>query len=235
MPVTSMYKNPPMIYEDALPKEEVRYAEVIGSLLHRMSSLISEFRASGHLFEHCVRQSDTIREEFSRSRTVENPFGDRQLQEKSDIIGKWPMIPARDCAMKIYHFGKVRGGIDTCIARCPYIGATIDRDLKREGSKLFQRCFPDNELLRDAISHQEETSTSIAAEDEHFIRFGEGSRALFSNILDGNVYSTTWKGRVFSCEISEETVGKLILIQDAYYGAFKPVEADTQQRYMEGR
>ena len=229
----SMYRFAPRIVTDCLPEEERPYADLIIRLLHRMENLITEFRASAKLFEHCVRVAGETSEQYWKSRTDENPFGDQGLQSESDAMNHWPMIPARNCAMVIYHFGKVRHGLDVATARCPQLTAMLDQELRREGSRLFAGSFPHNELLRNAISHREEISNTLDAEQRHTIVLNEGSRALFSDILMENVYSSTWNGQMFSCEISEETVGILTVVLDCYFGAFMPAEKETMRRLLE--
>ena len=229
----SMYRFAPRIVTDCLPEEERPYADLIIRLLHRMEHLISEFRSSAKLFEHCVRVAGEASDQYWKSRTDENSFGDPALQSESDAMNHWPMIPARICAMIVYHFGKVKHGLDLAISRCPELNSLLDRDLKREGSRLFSASFPHNDLLRHAISHREETSNTLDAEQKHTIVLDEGSTALFSDVLMENVYSSTWNGQMFSCAIDEETVGILTVVLDCYFGAFMPAEKETMRRLME--
>ena len=202
-----------------LPEAERDEADSIRSNIGSMHDRATSFWAGRSLFHSCAE------------RQLFDPINGR-------VYHKWQLCAARDCAMSIYHFGRIIEGIDESLAYCPTLRDKIDGRAKRDARKRFESQFPSYISLRNALAHSAERAKTAKDLKRHgkmasrtialtpYISIRSGSREdslLLSDNIYGTTFSSMWNGQVIKCEISDQSGTWLDDIINAYWAAFDAI------------
>lgn len=202
-----------------LPDGEKEEAGAIRSNIANMQDRAKAFWAGKMLFQNCS----------------ERQFLD---PENRPIYHQWQLCAARDCAMSIYHFGRIIEGIDESLAKCPQLRELIDGQAKRKARKKFERQFPSYIVLRHALAHSAERSKTardaklhgkmttktikLSPEISILVESDENILLVNDNIY-GTTFSSMWEGNLIKCEINDQSGEWLDGVIDDYWIAFDAI------------
>jgi hypothetical protein len=204
----------------------------------QLRAQVESFKDALELFDFCSSQR-----EGAYNRLVADGT-DRQANEIFERFKNWPMIPARDGAMTIYHFSQARDGIYNSLAKCKTISPLVDRPILKAANKLFEKQFPDVVNMRDSVAHiAEQTKTKGGFEEHLMVGPQEGSpitlmgksSAMLANGLNGRRYSNSWEGRLFSYEISQVSLDTLREVMRTIFSAFKKAEEESRSGWKSSK
>lgn len=202
-----------------LPESETEHADSIRGNIGDLHRRATDFWSGKALFDHC---------EFHA--TFDHMNG--------RTFAEWQRSTARDCAMSLYHYGRLIEGIDESLGHCPVLQSLIDTQAKRGARKKFERAFPDYISMRHALAHSAERAstrekfkrhakkgaTTISINPNLAIRtFSDDDLTLLGDNIFGTTFSSMWGGKMVACEISDQTGTILDEITDAYWRAFSAI------------
>lgn len=203
---------PPNIPLELLPEGEREAVTWALELLSESSKYIDSARAALLLFDHVTHAE--------RSLTPE------QRREMGLMISEWPAMAAREFVMSIYDFAGSRQGINRALSKCPTLQGIISSQI-RHANLEFKKHFSEIENLRHAGSHKGESKNHPGGVKQQEMASAQtlGPMTVLKGgyagtVFIGNRYISTWHGKLYSCEISESTLEKLITVRDAFYDSF---------------
>lgn len=205
----------PSIEAGALPESERSAIDEARTHLESLDRYAEDFRVALQLFNITGNQG-----------AAANQRGDRQAAR---LLSRWHFIAARDAIMTIYHFGKARDGINSAIASSRTLERMFSPKLS-EAHVLFNSSFPTYVQMRHAVAHAEDKRNKPWKRKEHdlsgpidlggVIFAGGGGTVTMGENLIGQTYTSSWKGEVVSCEISQATAEQMGKVVDAFFDAF---------------
>ncbi len=137
----------PYFFIDAFPEEERGSVWAIRAMLTHMEILINDFLGALELFDYC--------EGYMNSAVDVHDINTAFLFQRRIFV------PARDGAMSIYHFKKAMHGVRRRMNRCPSLKTRVHADTPRLAVKRFNNCFPQSDILRNAVAHAAEEIAKI--------------------------------------------------------------------------
>lgn len=209
---------PPSINVSGLPPDEQTEAWLVSSCLAGLDQHVSNFRAALTLFDFCLANSRVLHETMAED-------------EPSAIgaIDNWPLVAARDATITIYHFGTSLQAIRAALSACPTLGEWVDASVLREVSRQFRGRFPEFVALRHGVSHAAElTKDRPNFQRNAFsgdysgpgIKITKAQNLMLQNCLLGRQFTTTFKGKIVSFDLSQDNLVFLEKTKAAYYDAF---------------
>jgi hypothetical protein len=119
-------------------------------------------------------------------------------------------VAARDLALTVFHFGCVLKTIAPVAKGCPPVSQYIDPGAFKAATRLFAKSFPELTVLRDAVAHSGEFSSSSDYRSRHSASiFENGMKITISNQLSGRTLQFTAKGKNVGIEASYNTLSIL--------------------------
>ncbi len=211
----------PHLNLELLPIGEREIARQFNALVE-LSARASDFRTGLELFSYCSLER-------------------QKAHETKDEGGaasflKWMELASRDCVMSIYHFGHVINGIGETLGKCPILKSKINpRDLRKANNRFSTR-FSWCVHLRNALAHSAERGNTPRAQRRHSvagpnkissgnvqISVAEGDSVGMVEGLNGTTYYSMWGGKIYSCNITEETAIEIDAIKDSFLKVFSPI------------
>lgn len=168
---------------------------------------------------------------FCNDQTNDHFRHDNELLKHSTT---WKLIAARDGVWSIYNLGITMKNVRSGLGTLPTLRSLLDHKKLRTAQKKFEAWFPDYERIRHALGHSPELMKNKNARAKNYyigpfksdgmIISGESTQIMIKNSLLGNVYQTTFAGRLLCYEISQTTLNKLVEVKDGFYSGFQRVD-----------
>lgn len=142
----------------------------------------------------------------------------------------WIGIAGRDGVGTIYYLIETMRAIDDNLRHGPKLRDLIDKDAKRQATKAFKRHFPVAENIRDVTAHSfGEIYGTLAGRAKHALPGGN----LTISSVHGDIFETTFDGKLLQVAINAETAARLAEVRDLYWWAFAPLDG-YQRACLEG-
>ena len=153
-----------------------------------------------------------------------------QDQKLLQQLNNWKLIAARDGIWSIYNLGETIQYANPNVIKLPAFNTWVDYDKLRLARRKFRAWFPDYISIRHALGHISETTKNTQERDKNYYKGpfksngmivpGNDTMIMIKNSLNGNSFQTTFKGRLLSYEISEQTLKKLVMVKDEFFSGF---------------
>ncbi len=203
--------DPERISITEFPAGERQAISHIGARLAALNSYIEDFDAAVSLFHMAIGWISILQTPDLRRYAAQLP------EKRPDKLIRWATIAGRDGAMTIYHFGKTISSIrEFGFVDCPVFKKEIDHAALRAAQKLFNTSFPNYLNLRHSISHSAELVKDIKTRDQNAAGIW-----TFQNFLQKQTFHNTFNGKVFSFEISVQTLSRLRQVKSAFEVPFQ--------------
>lgn len=202
----------PTLDVKSLPQTERKAGHNLQGLLFHLAFYHHDFCAAVELFDHARLES-----------------GRAALMGKDSWAEDWRTIAARDGAMTIFNFGEALDAIS--FQELPTLRRQTDHDRLRQARKLMKTHFPNRVYIRHSVGHSAQMTRSVPEMEKHSVRgpyeiftgapLGD-NRTLVNirNSLRDRTFINTYEGKIFSYEISTETIKDLNEIRFMTYSAF---------------
>lgn len=225
----------PHIVTTAIPKAEYDATLRLARSLNDLHRYVQSFKSALRLFdfsrERQIASAQETAVKIQQLMSNPDPKAAREMIDESLIHSDWCNIACRDGAMTLYHFGKTLHNIRAALGECKTVNSMVEPAPLRHATKQFEGAFPDFEAMRHAIAHANELWKNVAKYLQNAIRGGytkgnisiSGGSALTS-MLNNRHFAMTFEGRLVSYEMSEETLNKMVEIQNEYYSGFREAE-----------
>lgn len=226
---------PPSIVLAILPEAEREDAQRAKDALLDVYQYVKRFGSALALFNH-------VEYMLAQARAT-MPGTDLRKFQITMTAGPWQLIAARDGAMTIYHLSWMLKALRTSARKCPTLSSLVDWSEMRAAGEVFATSFPSWYELRQAVAHSAEIAIAGEANLEihgpveiEGMSIGEGVTAILTwqDNLSDRTYSGVRKGKLFSYEISETTLGQLHLVGRHVYAAFQPVQDKAREVALRG-
>lgn len=147
--------------------------------------------------------------------------------------GDWREIAARDGMWRIYNLKEYMEYFSQELNACPTLKKLIDFDKIRDAKRLHKKYFPNSELFRNALAHIPELTKSQKYSDKNackgpfqsdsMIIPDETTKVFVSASFLGNTFQVTAKGTLLKCEMTEETLQRMVEIKEAFYSGLEGI------------
>jgi hypothetical protein len=215
----------PHITIERLPEAEREYGQLLNNLIRNLNYHVRAFAAALTLYEYATTESGN-----ERTKELEKPTPPPGHAPYSEVLDSWRYVAARDGALTLYHFQRTFEGIKPALDRCPTVASLIDETSLVEGRRIFRRRFPHTVQIRKAVSHLADLASSVDGFDEHAfsgsykgpvggISF-KNKQVIIVDLLQGNVFTTTFEKKILTYELSEESLEQLRLSGETIWNAF---------------
>lgn len=152
---------------------------------------------------------------------------------QSNPQADWKEIAAREGMWRIYNLKEYMEYFSQELHACPTLKELIDFDKIRNAKRLHKKYFPNSELFRNALAHIPELTKSQKDSDKNackgpfqsdgMIIPDETTKVFVSASFLGNTFQVTAKGMLLKCEMTEETLMKMIEIKETFYAGFERI------------
>jgi len=202
----------PRINLRAAPPTEVADLKLLNIALIEMEQYAKQFSQAVALFDYCLMQ-------FSKTRL--------------DVFSEWMFIAARDAVMSVWHFRKQMETSNQIANKSAYLAKSLEKSLFKDAYKKFRLGFPDFEAIRHAVAHAGELSKNADSHEKHSfsgtyegtgIKINNSKNVMLKNALQDRTYTSTFEGRIVHCEISAQSIQKLMDVQEVFFDAFREKE-----------
>lgn len=212
------------IVTEVLPEQERNAARVIGSNLSMLDFQVDAFFAALSLFDHCM----------TLSAPPDHP------------ARAWMHVAARDGAMSIYHAQIALDGVRVCLRQCPTFDQHVDKTALRLAGRALSEHFGGLDKLRDSIAHISEQHHSPERHAKNAL-FGEHASGTFfrqspqtngttiTAALKGRTFINSWRGQLYSYDLSSKSYGHLVEARTQTYRAIAPAADYTVTLFCQSR
>jgi hypothetical protein len=208
---------------DALPEAERANAQAINLNLHALKRCVNTFEAALKLFDFSAPTPDRP-DRHSMPHEVYQ-IAQKDWMDRIQLATEWMRIAAKSGAMSIYEFHRIEQAIDNMIARCPTIEAAIDKNARKNASRLFADAFPNFADIRGIAAHGWENSATPEKVLKNALKdFGS---VLISEGLHGRDYVNSFEGKMISYSVSQDTLDRLSAVLAQRYLTFEGIAQTT--------
>jgi len=206
--LTNAYEGIPEIDRGRIPADQMAAFLHVSQLLAELSLYERRFLLAVYLYEYCQTAGWEL---------GENDW--QKLEWSLWTTGGWQQIAARDGALTIYHFGRAIEGLRESFRPCPALSDQVDYDKIRQAYKDFKSAFPHFIEIRAAVAHVADFSGTAREKLKHSVK-GIFKTKWFSSPdpeavtwlpgnMNGHTYAVTFKGNVYTYDLSLENAEKL--------------------------
>ncbi|MBB5046440.1 hypothetical protein HNR60_001185 [Rhodopseudomonas rhenobacensis] len=205
-------------FVESLPAAEQEEALALIFNLIQIHRLVDDFAAAVALLDYTEQLEAQVK-------IVSPGSGEpTELARNLKTLNIWDEMAARDAAMTVFHFGKTVEAIRAASREIPTIKQNIEHARLRLATKRFRKEFPDFEMMRHAVGHRAEATSSLRSVKAH----SAGGVFIFGS-LERRTYTMTMKGDHHSLAIDHRTRLTLAEIARVVFSAFPEIEASLPQ------
>ncbi|GGA54775.1 hypothetical protein [Pelagibacterium lentulum] len=215
----------------SVPEEFAEAAREVRENFSMLRAYEKHFQHDVELFDHVEAQQASIVVPEGDFSTNPEYWLQKKAQDEARLrLMTWTLAAARDGVLNIFHFGKTVSAINAGMKCVPgYWSDDIQKRFKTINQKMTEH-FPRFEGTRHAATHLAEFF-QIEQTRKHAVagpyrgndfKIGNESSLMLQDVLMGRAYTTTFGGKVLSCEISEKSLAQLQEIRGLVYTAFEP-------------
>jgi len=206
-----------------------------------LSGALRDLETYADSFSHAVDLFESVSATIQELPANGPPTADH-IREHVMRISNWKFIAARDGAMMLYHFGKVRKEVPSLIRRSKPLTARIDLERLGRAGRMFEEGFKDWALVRKQVAHLGDFGKTAERRAEHYvtgevntgtIHSAEGNSVYIAGSLHGCTYSATVEGRVVQYNCSRATVAKLAAVLEEHFELIKIAAEPLQREAMD--
>lgn len=207
------------------PVEFTSLLRNVDAALHNVDQCAQTFRYTVELFEHVFSIS---LENDKHIHEMKLASGNVKGHERAELhqritaavvhgrrLSSWCFIPARDGVMTLNQMRLHMEQVSSLSRNCPQLREQIDLDRAKAARKAFRENFQGVDHLRNAVAHQEAYTKPEEAHHHQWKGFLTMPQGLV-----GRAFSSIWKGKHISYEVSAATADAVELIKDEFLLAF---------------
>lgn len=140
------------------------------------------------------------------------------------VASRWRWIACNECVLELYHLRSRLEKIQSVqVRKCPSLRTLVQTSKLRGARKQLDEYFPDIEALRHATAHRGENE---AHPEQHA---PDGQYAL-TGFREPDKYSAPYQGRLYTLNITEASLQRIVEVVSEYLGAFKTAAAELERQ-----
>lgn len=229
-------------YQIIFPIAEAQYGDIEGQVRRNLimfATLENKFESNLRLFDYASGMSDKTHDELQFliekwNSTAEFHRERHECMTTMFMYINWERTAAEAGIYNLFSISELIEAVNTDINRVPNYCVEERVKRKRSANALWKKCFPSLEGLRYTVAHLAEMLQPKGAKhqvDKPFAAHGmlqdkAGKSGHFVGQLSGRTYTSNYRGKLVSLEMSEATLQRLREVKLAFYSIFAPL-SDT--------
>jgi hypothetical protein len=195
---------------DVVPLAERPHTDALRNGLLGLQGYVGGFAHALSLYDRCEREMT------DRLKAGEFPH---------DLMA-WQNIAARDAVFQVFHFRERMKGIASSLDNSPTVRPHVDQVALRALEGRFDSTFASYRDLRHAIAHAAEFAATAEEFKKNAFVGGDDRVGVWTaqpqvmSMMHNRTYTATRRGKLFSLDLTVESLQSLIAFRDDYYRLF---------------